>query len=299
MRTPEYLSRLLRRGLWLPVASLCLLGQATLGATTIDPVNKYAHGANVGWIDARGDGTNGAVIGQSYCSGSLWSANCGWISLGHGPTNGFHYSNASANDWGVNHDGAGNLRGYAYGANIGWIVFEPNGNPQLDLLSGALRGQAWGANIGWISLANNQAFVQTDTLAPGPDTDGDGIPDPWELALAGTLSRYGPRPNDDDGDGEPDVDEYMADTHPGQASSQLHITDFTKSSSTSLVTWTVSPTRLYRLEHAPSATNGTRWIDSGLGILPPGPGATLTYSIAVPATTTRFFRARAIVPLQP
>ena len=299
MRTPECRSRLLRRSLWLPVASLCLLEQPTLGTTTIDTDNKYAHGANVGWIDARGDETNGAVVGQSYCSGSLWSANVGWISLGHGPTNGFHYSNASANDWGVNHDGVGNLRGYAYGANVGWIAFETNGQPQLDLSTGALSGHVWGANVGWISLANNQTFVQTDTLSPGPDTDGDGLPDPWELARAGNLGQYGPRPNDDDGDGVPDVDEYLADTDPGLDSSHLHITDFAKSSSTGQVTWTVSPTRLYRLEHSPTATNGALWVDGGHGIIPPGSNTTLTYSITVPATTTHFFRARAIVPLQP
>ena len=299
MPTLNHRSLLCRARPWAFVASLVLLGQAAFGASTIDPLNKYAHGANVGWIDARADGTNGAVIGQAYCSGHLWSANVGWIGLGNGPTNGFHYSNASSNDWGVNHDGAGNLRGYAYGANIGWIAFETNGNPRLDLLTGALSGHAWGANVGWISLSNAQAFVQTDTLDPGPDSDGDGIPDPWELDLAGNLTDYGPHPDDDDGDGVPDVEEYRADTHPGQDASNLQVTEFAKSGTTGQVTWTVSPKRLYRLEHSPTATNGAPWVDSGLGVIPPGAGPTLTRAITVPATTTRFFRAKAVVPLSP
>ena len=46
----------------------------------------------------------------------------GWIHLGDGtPANGIRYQNNSASDYGVNHDGLGNLSGLAYGANIGWI----------------------------------------------------------------------------------------------------------------------------------------------------------------------------------
>jgi hypothetical protein len=36
--------------------------------------------------------------------------------------------------------------------------------------------------VGWISLSNSQACVRTDRLGAGPDTDGDGLPDAWELA---------------------------------------------------------------------------------------------------------------------
>ena len=298
MPTLKHRSLLCRARPWAFVASLVLLGQAAFGASTIDPLNKYAHGANVGWIDARADGTNGAVIGQAYCSGHLWSANVGWIGLGHGPTNGFHYSNASSNDWGVNHDGAGNLRGYAYGANIGWIAFETNGNPRLDLLTGAVSGHAWGANVGWISLSNAQAFVQTDTLDPGPDSDGDGMPDAFELANTGSLTNL-TASGDFDDDGIPDVDEYHADTLPDDDASFLHITDYAKAGTTGQVTWTVSPTRLYRLEHSPTATNGAPWVDSGLGLLTPGPGPTAMREVTVPATTTRLFRAKAVVPLSP
>lgn len=283
----------------LGTAILCCGGPGAGAATTINAVNKHAYGANIGWINARADGPNGAVIGQSFCSGAMWGANVGWIGLGNGPANGFHYSNATADDWGVNHDGAGKLRGYAYGANIGWIQFENLGDPRLDLLTGALSGHAWGANVGWISLSNAQAFVQTDILAPGPDTDGDGIPDPWELDRAGNLTTYGPAPNDDDDDGVPDVEEYRADTDPGDDTSLLHITDFAKLSTTGRVTWTVAPTRLYRLEHSDSATNHAPWVDSGLGVIAPGAGPTLTREAAVPATPIRFFRAKAVVPLAP
>jgi hypothetical protein len=133
--------------------------------TTINGTNHYAYGANLGWVDWRGDATHGAVIGTNVCSGYIYSANFGWISLGNGsPANGLHYQNNSASDFGVNVDSSGNLSGYAYGANIGWINFTNPGTPKVDLASGSLSGSVWSANWGWISLSNTVASVQTSAL---------------------------------------------------------------------------------------------------------------------------------------
>jgi len=164
----------MRRFAFLGTLMLALGASPAWSDTTINAANHDAYGANIGWLDARGDVAHGAVIGQSYCTGYVWSANCGWICLGNGPTNGWQYGNASVSDWGVNHDGAGNLSGCAYGANVGWLVFEQtNGQPRLDLATGKMTGYVWSANAGWIGLSNAYAHVQTDTLSPGPDTDGD------------------------------------------------------------------------------------------------------------------------------
>ena len=77
-------------------------------ATTIDSVNKYAYGANFGWMDWTGDNAHGVVIGEYVCSGYIYSANVGWINLGSGsPANGIQYQNNSATDFGVNQDGSG------------------------------------------------------------------------------------------------------------------------------------------------------------------------------------------------
>src|SRR5688572_2650079 len=63
-------------------------------ATTINPVNHFAYGANIGWIDWRGDVANGAVIGEFVASGHVYGANVGWIHLGDGtPANGIRYLN--------------------------------------------------------------------------------------------------------------------------------------------------------------------------------------------------------------
>ena len=267
--------------------------------STINAANRFAYGANIGWIAARGNVTNGAVLGQTHCSGYLWGSDVGWIGLGNGPANGWHYANATGSDWGVNHDGSGSLTGYAYGANIGWLSFEQSyGQPKIDLLTGTLRGYAWGANVGWISLSNAFARVQTDALATGPDTDSDGIPDAWEYRRAGKLGTLGPRPADADGDGVPDVDEYGADTDPADADSLFAVVDYKSSASSNAVTWTVSPSRFYRLMQAPALDGGAPWADSGFGLMAPGASATLTRDL--PRTNSAsFYQVRAVVPLAP
>ena len=42
-------------------------------------------------------------------------------------------------DYGVNVDGNGNLSGYVWGTNVGWINFDPtHGGVTIDLASGSL-----------------------------------------------------------------------------------------------------------------------------------------------------------------
>ncbi len=153
--------RSLRRRLGRAVAAAagaCLLSHAPSSA------ERYAHGANIGWVDTTPGAAAGLAIGSTFLAGRIYSANCGWIDLGDGsPADGASYSNSSAADFGVNH-AAGALSGFAYGANIGWINFGwANGNdpnrPFLDLVTGAASGYVWGANVGWISLQ--------DLLVPG------------------------------------------------------------------------------------------------------------------------------------
>src|SRR6266571_3989643 len=94
------------------IATVLLLGSlsSAWAATTINPVSQFAYGANLGWMDWRGDTNSGAVIGEYVCSGYIYAANVGWINLGGGaPVNGIQYQNNSAADFGVNTDGLGNL----------------------------------------------------------------------------------------------------------------------------------------------------------------------------------------------
>jgi len=284
------------------VSGLALLSLAfsLSAATTINDSNKYGYGANVGWMNVRGDVTNGAVIGEFCCSGYVYGANIGWIHLGDGtPDNGYEYSNTSATDYGVNHDGLGRLRGYAYGANIGWINFETNGAPRVDLDTGILSGYAYGANVGWISLSNAYAFVQTDSLSSAPDSDGDGIADAWEYRETGGLGTLSADGHDADNDGATDVQEYGADTDPELDTDSLRITDLTIPNDTDAVlTWTTRQTRRYRVSLAPALTGAPAWVDSGLGLQPPDAGTETVRTVPGGASaTSRFYRVKSVVPL--
>lgn len=272
-------------------------------ATTINSGNQYAYGANLGWLDCRGDTINGAGIGEYVCSGSIYAANVGWINLGTGsPTNGLRYQNLSADDCGVNHDGLGNLRGYAYSANIGWINFETNGAAKVDLATGKFSGSIYSANCGWISLSNSFAFVQTDTMASGADTDGDGIPDAWELTHTNTLTAFSVT-SDADGDGVSDWNEYLADTDPNDPAKQLRITSnsvvFFGANDSDALTWTSEPTRQYRVQYRTSLDPNSSWITLN-SLFGPDTGLSRTETINLGSSSPqRFFRVEAIKPLSP
>jgi hypothetical protein len=288
------------------LSSFILIGTlaSVRAATTIDTNNAYAYGANIGWVNAFADGTNGAVIGQFYCTGYIYSANVGWISLGtsNGPANGYAYSNISSNDWGVNNvGGSGQLAGTAYGANIGWITFEQTyGLPQVNLHNGNLTGYAYSANVGWISLSNSFAVLQTDSISPGPlDGNGSGLPIAWELEYFGTTNI---NPNaDPDGDGMSNLQEYLAGTNPNDPKNTLRITAVSANTigSTATLTWTSVPSRLYYVEERTNLTTGAWATNLTLGVVSPDVGSTTTRSLTDSAVTKRFFRVQAVVPLSP
>jgi hypothetical protein len=245
------------------VSSFFILHSAfpTRAATTIDAVNTYAYGANLGWLNWTGDAHNGAVIGEYVCSGYVYSANTGWINLGGGsPTNGIYYQNLSAGDFGVNQDGLGNLRGYAWGANIGWIAFENNGAPKVDLFTGKLSGWVWSANCGWISLSNTVACVQTDTIRQGA-LARNGLPVAWLLANWGTTDVNANA--DPDHDGMSNSQEYLAGTNPNDAASNLRITSFHRGLAGDPnridIQWTSQPTRYYAIQSRATLDAGSVW----------------------------------------
>ena len=283
------------------IIALIILGSlaSSWAATTINPANKFSYGANLGWMDWRGDTTTNAVIGEYVCSGFIYAANVGWINLGNGAaTNGIQYQNLSAADFGLNQDGLGNLRGFAYGANIGWINFETNGAPKVDLVTGRLSGSVYSANCGWISLSNAFAFVQTDTIASGADTDGDGIADAWERLKFGNLTTANAA-SDFDGDGVSDKNEYLADTNPSDAASKLVITAFSTPAGgiSPNVTWNSVLTRQYRIQKTLDL-NTLLWFDSGLGLISPD-GSTTTRNFSDTNAPIRYYRVQGVKPLSP
>jgi hypothetical protein len=284
-------------GLALTLWTVNVASPSCRAATTINNGNQYAWGANIGWMNWRGDTNNGAVIGEYVCSGNIYTANVGWINLGNGaPGNGIQYQNQSANDFGVNQDGLGNLRGYAYAANVGWVSFENTGAPRVDLQSGQLTGCIYSANCGWIGLSNAWTVVQTDVIPAGIDADGNGLPDAWELQ---NFGHTGVEPNtDSDGDGMSNREEYLAGSNPNDPSDKLAITNFSANvdAKSVTVTWQSEAARRYYIEMKLDFTSGT-WEDSGLGLITPD-GATTTRTWSQTGAI-RFYRVRAVRPLTP
>ncbi|MCB9853150.1 MAG: hypothetical protein H6819_08640 [Phycisphaerales bacterium] len=178
----------------IPIAALISLAlfSVSLAQSSIDPVNKFAWGENVGWTNWRdADSTDaGVVVGPTFLRGLIWGENIGYIDVGDGsPNNGVTYANVDGSDFGVNIDADGALHGLAWGENVGWINFDGGASavppmparvecpvpPAMPLAR--LSGYAWGENIGWLSLDDATHFVSLDAVSSPVlcDMNGDGL----------------------------------------------------------------------------------------------------------------------------
>lgn len=91
-----------------------------------------------------------------------------------------------------------------------------------------------------------------------PDTDGDGLPDDWEMTYFNSLSRDGT--GDADSDGQTDAAEYWAGTDPTGASSVLRVLTLQSAggSGTEII-WAAVAGKHYRVEYNDSVTSAN-WI---------------------------------------
>lgn len=205
-----------------------------------------------------------------FFAGYAWAANSGWIHFGDGsPGNGHSYANSSGSDYGVNHDGAGNLSGLA-----------------------------WAANTGWINLGTG--LLATDAIQ-APDTDDDEIADAWEILHFGSLGIAGPATHSD-GDGVSDADEYAANTNPQDTASYLHVFSqslTTTPPGTNLVFGPTNPARLYRIEYSNDLGVTDPWTPSVEGTFAADPGTVTQQTVTYPANPRKFFRIIVVLPLSP
>jgi hypothetical protein len=236
----------------------------------------------------------------------------GWIYLGDGvPADGIRYRNNSAGDFGVNHDGVGRLYGWAYSANAGWLLFTnrtlsgiPFEGPMVELSSGFLSGHVYGANVGWMSLnvsigsvGRGRAFVQTKTAGPLPDSDADGLPDPWELSITGNLTTLIGNA-DADADRLSNASEYLAGTDPNDADSVLRITRVASGTNGEVaLEWASRPNRLYSLQRRTTLDSAAHWEKvPGFGPIPASPGSTTSRAFKVAPGQQSFYRIEARLP---
>ena len=179
------------------------------------------------------------------------------------------------------------------------VLSEYEVNPNL-LNAGFVPTGVFSTNVGWISLSNAVARVQTDILLPGVDSDGDGIPDAWEMKYFGNLTTA-TASSDRDGDGVSDLAEYLADTDPTDSASRLRIKSIETGTDGSPValTWPSRSSRCYYIQKAGDLNTPINWLDSGLGLILPDAGDETSRKLLDPAAPMRFFRIEAVKPLTP
>src|SRR6266540_1223635 len=128
----------------------------------------------------------------------------------------------------------------------------------------------------------------------GPDTDGDGLDDDWEVAYFNDLSRDGA--GDFDGDGANDADEFRAGTDPTNTGSVFRVISLTTEIAspapiqrTATLLWAATPGRLYRVQAKPDDLSGP-WIDLPGDVLATGTSATKTHVTSADEPTRSFYR---------
>lgn len=134
-------------------------------------------------------------------------------------------------------------------------VLVPGPVPPTDA-RGFLRIHGPGLDIGAAEL------VASD-LGAGLDTDNDGMPDSWETLYTFLLNNPADADLDADGDGQSNVEEYRAGTHPRDPTSVFRILSIDVEPDRSRLdfTWSSVPGRNYTIWHSTNLSNWTQ-IDS-------------------------------------
>jgi hypothetical protein len=148
------------------------------------------------------------------------------------------------------------------------------------------------------AYGNDPANWHAATPTPGranaePDTDGDGVPDSWELAHGTDLNS--PDADDDpDGDGLTNGQEYLAGTDPRDPQSMLRVTPFLVSGTELELRFPAAPQRYHRVLAAELPSTGDWTL---LTNYPPAAEPLLrTLRVPVSSAMPRFFRVEAGLP---
>ncbi|MBW7907826.1 MAG: hypothetical protein H3C50_02765 [Kiritimatiellae bacterium] len=142
-----------------------------------------------------------------------------------------------------------------------------------------------------LSNTNEFALGTNHELA---DTDGDGMPDGYEVAYSFNPTSSADAAQDADGDGLSNAEEYIAGTHPRQSGSVFRASSILSPIEDNLsIQVPTSTGRIYRLETTPALTAAWNIVNGQTNIL--GSGAPHTFTTSAP-DDTRFYRVRVQIP---
>jgi YD repeat-containing protein len=136
-----------------------------------------------------------------------------------------------------------------------------------------------GNRTNWTVLAGTNA-----------DTDGDGLPDSWEMANGMDSSSPTDASADADGDHLTNRDEFLLGTNPNDALSGLFITAIEATGSTVRITFTSVTGKSYVMEQSSDLVPGS-WMSAGASLSGEGSLTQFTQTGSV-LPMQRFFRVR-------
>ncbi|HKQ37842.1 MAG TPA: fibronectin type III domain-containing protein, partial [Verrucomicrobiae bacterium] len=121
------------------------------------------------------------------------------------------------------------------------------------------------------------------------DTDGDGMPDSYEIAQGFDRLNSADAQQDADGDGAKNLDEYLAGTDPRDANSKLALQVVSVTSTTATLRFTAVANKSYTIQYRDSLGSGS-W-QNLVPIPSQGTTHTVTYPDNLPpGLTSRFYR---------
>ena len=148
-------------------------------------------------------------------------------------------------------------------------------------------------STGW--YVDSVQVFSTSYASASIDSDGDRIPDGYELAHGLNPNDPTDAARDTDGDGLTNLQEYIAGTDPAVASSSLQVSAVTRDAATGVTTFSFPSVngKLYRVEFNNDLANANGWAVLEDNV--PGTGAAVPIQDAAAAgQPQRFYRVRVV-----